>query len=78
MSECTPCSLEREYGEWECREIRVGRGRGVEKVGEALRDLILTLSSEELGQVLVQLKMMILVCKYAPEGVLMEDGRMEA
>ena len=35
-------------------------------------------SGEELGQVLVQLKMTILVYKYAPEGVLMEDGRMEA
>ena len=56
----------------------MGRGQGAKKVGEALRDLILMLSSEELGQVLVQLKMMILVCKYAPEGVLMEDGRMEA
>jgi hypothetical protein len=48
-----------------------------EKAGEALRDLIHMLSGEELGQVLVQLKMTILVCKYAPEGVLTEDGRME-
>ena len=58
------------------RDLTAASGRKSVMAGEALRDLVCILSGEELGQVLIQLKMMMLgyaSTRRAPDGICIEE-----